>query len=208
MAGFRSSGVTSGSTANYESPPFRTCFPRDILEFEQPFRPRGALSRDHWNLLRFRIACGAHGISLHENFSSRTTCDSHVIREKIGDWFTECSGIWEIIPGKTSSRRICHSSLMTESQHQKTISRPWHDECKATSMSATHSSPDSSLDSREYDYRAGSISNGAARAGREVVWLCIAAAFFVLEAVVFVTDLPVSKIFSRRDLPKTAARGR
>ncbi len=75
-------------------------------------------------------------------------------------------------------------------------------------MSATHSSPDSSLDSREYDYRAGSISNGAARAGREVVWLCIAAAFFVLEAVVFVTDLPVSKIFSRRDLPKTAARGR
>ena len=36
------------------------------------------------------------------------------------------------------------------------------------------------------------------RFGREVVWLLIAVAFFLVEAAVFVTDLPVAKLLSRR----------
>ncbi len=33
---------------------------------------------------------------------------------------------------------------------------------------------------------------------REIVWVLIAVAFCVVEAVVFVTDLPVAKFFQRR----------
>jgi hypothetical protein len=59
----------------------------------------------------------------------------------------------------------------------------------------------------ESGHRTGVFSNGAARAGRELVWLAIAVAFCVLEVVVFVTDLPVSKIFGRRDLQRASGRG-
>jgi hypothetical protein len=33
--------------------------------------------------------------------------------------------------------------------------------------------------------------------GRELVWLLIAIAFCVVEAAVFLTDLPIAKLFSR-----------
>jgi len=36
------------------------------------------------------------------------------------------------------------------------------------------------------------------RFGREVVWVLIAVAFCVVEAVVFLTDLPIAKFFARR----------
>jgi hypothetical protein len=36
------------------------------------------------------------------------------------------------------------------------------------------------------------------RVGRELVWLFIATAFCVVEALVFLTDLPVAKFFSHR----------
>ncbi len=65
-------------------------------------------------------------------------------------------------------------------------------------MSAIHSPHDSSLSSANFSQRAGVFSNAATRAGRELVWLLIATAFCVVEAVVFVTDLPVTKLFSRR----------
>ena len=35
------------------------------------------------------------------------------------------------------------------------------------------------------------------RFGRELVWLLIAVAFCVIEAAVFLTDLPVAKFFQR-----------
>ncbi len=73
-------------------------------------------------------------------------------------------------------------------------------------MSATPSPHDSSLSLSEPGQRAGAFSSGASRAGRELVWLMIAVAFCVVEAVVFVTDLPVSKILSRRDLHKANSR--
>ena len=38
----------------------------------------------------------------------------------------------------------------------------------------------------------------AERFGREIVWLVIAVAFCVVEAVVFLTDLPVAKLLARR----------
>ena len=57
---------------------------------------------------------------------------------------------------------------------------------------------------------AGTVRQVAAlaRAGRELVWLIIAVAFCVVEATVFVTDLPVTKMFSRRHLQKAGGRGR
>jgi hypothetical protein len=74
-------------------------------------------------------------------------------------------------------------------------------------MSAIHSPHTSSLDRSELGHRAGIVSDGVARLGRELVWLLIAVAFCVVEAIVFVTDLPVAKIFSRRDLQKADGRG-
>jgi len=71
-------------------------------------------------------------------------------------------------------------------------------------MSATSSPHDTSLRSSESGQRSGMISNSASRAGRELVWLTVAAAFLIVEAFVFVTDLPVSKVFSRRDVAKSS----
>jgi hypothetical protein len=42
----------------------------------------------------------------------------------------------------------------------------------------------------------------AERFGREVVWLLIAVAFLLVEAAVFLTDLPVARLFSRRAGPR------
>ena len=75
-------------------------------------------------------------------------------------------------------------------------------------MSAIHSPHTSSLDRSDLGRRAGVVSGAVARAGRELVWLIIAVAFCVVEATVFVTDLPVTKMFSRRHLQKAGGRGR
>ena len=73
-------------------------------------------------------------------------------------------------------------------------------------MSASPAPHDSAPALSASDHRAGLFSIGASKAGRELVWLMIAVAFCIVEAVVFVTDLPVSKILSRRDLPKANSR--
>lgn len=73
-------------------------------------------------------------------------------------------------------------------------------------MPATSSPQDSPLHSSDAGEQSGVISSRASRAGRELVWLTVAAAFFVVEAVVFFTDLPVSKIFNRRDVQKANNR--
>jgi hypothetical protein len=52
------------------------------------------------------------------------------------------------------------------------------------------------------------ISLVAAKAGREMLWLAIAAAFFVVEALVFVTELPAAKVFQRRETIKAARHSR
>ncbi len=75
-------------------------------------------------------------------------------------------------------------------------------------MSAIHLPHTSSLDRSDLGHRAGIVSGAVARAGRELIWLIIAVAFCVVEAAVFVTDLPVAKIFSRRHLQKAVGRGR
>ncbi len=49
------------------------------------------------------------------------------------------------------------------------------------------------------------VSLVAAKAGREAVWVLIAAAFFVVEALVFLTELPTAKLFHRREANKAAA---
>ncbi|MCX6951353.1 MAG: hypothetical protein NTV51_04095 [Verrucomicrobia bacterium] len=52
------------------------------------------------------------------------------------------------------------------------------------------------------------VSLVAAKAGREVVWVLIAGAFCVVEALVFLTELPASKLFHRREPTKVAGHGR
>lgn len=46
--------------------------------------------------------------------------------------------------------------------------------------------------------RAVGFAANAERFGRELVWLLIAVAFCVVEAVVFLTDLPLAKLLARR----------
>ena len=52
------------------------------------------------------------------------------------------------------------------------------------------------------------VSLVAAKAGRDALWVLIAAAFFVVEALVFLTELPSTKLFHRREAPKPAGHGR
>ena len=97
---------------------------------------------------------------------------------------------------------------MADEQQQNALRRPWHGECNAPRMSAIHSPHTASLERSELGHRAGIVSGAIARAGRELVWLLIAVAFCIVEAIVFITDLPVGKIFSRRHLQKAGGRGR
>jgi len=46
--------------------------------------------------------------------------------------------------------------------------------------------------------RAVGFAANAERFGREIVWLVIAVAFCVVEAAVFLTDLPFAKLLARR----------
>jgi hypothetical protein len=48
------------------------------------------------------------------------------------------------------------------------------------------------------------VSLAAAKAGRECVWVLIAAAFCVVEVLVFLTDLPATKRSVRRETTKSA----
>lgn len=47
------------------------------------------------------------------------------------------------------------------------------------------------------------VSLVAARAGREVISVLIAGAFLLVEAIVFLTDLPTARCFHRRESAKT-----
>jgi hypothetical protein len=46
--------------------------------------------------------------------------------------------------------------------------------------------------------RAVGVMANLERFGREVVWVMIAAAFCLVEAAVFLTDLPIAKFLARR----------
>lgn len=48
------------------------------------------------------------------------------------------------------------------------------------------------------------VSLVAAKAGREAVWVVIASIFLVVEALVFLTELPSARIFHRREAAKHA----
>lgn len=63
---------------------------------------------------------------------------------------------------------------------------------------------------RPTEYRPGAtlFSLVAAKAGREVLWVVIAGVFLVVEALVFVTELPATKFFHRREPAKVARAGR
>lgn len=66
---------------------------------------------------------------------------------------------------------------------------------------------ETSLHPTESRRGATSLNTVGARVGRDVVWVAIAAAFCLVEALVFVTNLPVTKIFKRRDVPKISRLG-
>ena len=48
------------------------------------------------------------------------------------------------------------------------------------------------------------VSLVAGKAGRDIIWVLIAGAFLLVEAVVFLTDLPTARFFHRREAAKTA----
>ncbi len=48
------------------------------------------------------------------------------------------------------------------------------------------------------------VSLVAGKLGREAVWVLIASIFLFVEALVFLTQLPTTKIFHRREAPKHA----
>jgi hypothetical protein len=52
------------------------------------------------------------------------------------------------------------------------------------------------------------VSLVVAKAGREALWVLIAGAFLVVEALVFVTERPASRLFHRRETSKVAGHNR
>lgn len=52
------------------------------------------------------------------------------------------------------------------------------------------------------------ISLFAAQAGRNFVWVLISGAFLIVEALVFLTELPAANFFPRREAAKVAGHGR
>jgi hypothetical protein len=121
-----------------------------------------------------------------------------------GDGFAPFGPDWEKFPVRPGTAPAREIALHLVAQRLKAISRRWHGDCNHTRMSPIHSSSDAALASSASGHRAEAISGGASRAGRELVWLFIAVAFCVVEAFVFVTDLPVSKFFGRRELQKSS----
>lgn len=75
-------------------------------------------------------------------------------------------------------------------------------------MSDLRSHTDSTIPSSLHQEGPTLVSLVAAKAGREVVWVLIAGVFCVVEALVFLTELPASKLFHRRETPKVAGHGR
>lgn len=75
-------------------------------------------------------------------------------------------------------------------------------------MNPTAANHESSL--RPTSARPGGtlVSLVAAKAGRELVWVLIAGAFFFVEALVFLTELPTARFFHRRETAKTAGHSR
>ena len=66
----------------------------------------------------------------------------------------------------------------------------------------------SSLARGEAGRVTGLFAAAAAKAGREIIWVVIAVAFCVVEALVFLADLPVGKIFHHRNTSKVSGSGR
>lgn len=75
-------------------------------------------------------------------------------------------------------------------------------------MTAPHSHTESGLSTPSNREGTTLVSLVAAKAGREVVWVLIAGVFCVVEALVFLTELPATKLFPRRDAPKAAGHDR
>jgi len=75
-------------------------------------------------------------------------------------------------------------------------------------MSATRSPTTSTSSSSSHQEGTTLVSLVAAKAGREVMWVLIAGVFCVVEALVFLTELPASKLFHRREPTKVAGHGR
>lgn len=77
-----------------------------------------------------------------------------------------------------------------------------------SAMTAPMTSPLANPDTthRSNPNQAGStlVSLVAARAGREVVWVLITGVFLLVEALIFLTELPTSRIFHRREAVKSA----
>ena len=57
--------------------------------------------------------------------------------------------------------------------------------------------------------RSGGLASAvAARLGRDAIWLVLTVAFGIVEALVFVTELPVAKFFHRTPTTKISRAGR
>lgn len=93
-------------------------------------------------------------------------------------------------------------------QHQSSISLLGTPNAKLVRMSETTSTTASTSASASHQEGTTLVSLVAAKAGREVLWVVIAGVFCVVEALVFLTELPASKIFHRRESTKVASHGR
>lgn len=71
-------------------------------------------------------------------------------------------------------------------------------------MSSSLSTVDSPVHPETPAARPTLVSLVAAKAGREAVWVVIASIFLIVEALVFLTELPSSKMFHRRETAKAA----
>lgn len=74
-------------------------------------------------------------------------------------------------------------------------------------MSPAHSNTESAVSSTPTREGTTFVSLAAAKAGREMVWVLIAGVFCLVEALVFLTELPASKL-SRREPSKVTGHGR
>ncbi len=78
----------------------------------------------------------------------------------------------------------------------------------SANMTSPLVNPETSHRSNPNQAGATLVSLVAARAGREVVWVLITGVFLLVEALVFLTELPTARFFHRREAAKSAGLAR
>lgn len=78
----------------------------------------------------------------------------------------------------------------------------------STNMTSPLATPDTTHRTNPDQAGTTLVSLVAARAGREVVWVLITGVFMLVEALVFLTELPTARFFHRREAAKSAGLAR